>query len=82
MKNYSESYKKKMLPFKSLKNGKSYSDAPLSTIYQALKCSEQVLTDTLKKRNVDFQILEDRLKQFAEKVDYSSLFLVYYTSKL
>ena len=70
-----------MLPFESLKNGKSYS-APLSTIYQALKCSEQVLTDTLKKRNVDFQILEDRLKQFAEKVDYSSLFLVYYTSKL
>ncbi|CAF0935825.1 unnamed protein product [Adineta ricciae] len=34
---------------------------------QKLEEREQVLTDTLKKRNVEFQSLEDRLKQFSEK---------------
>ncbi|UJR28714.1 hypothetical protein I4U23_009943 [Adineta vaga] len=34
---------------------------------QKLEDREQSLTDTLKKRNIEFQVLEDRLKQFGEK---------------
>ncbi len=39
--------------------------------------SEQYLENALKTRNVEFDILEEKLKQFEEKVNHFILFILY-----
>jgi hypothetical protein len=43
--------------------------------------SEQHLEDTLKKRNAEFHILEEKLRQFEEKVNQFIFFSFYMKNK-
>ena len=58
-----------MLRFSNLKNGKFDWIIHWISIPWIYLSSEQSLEDVLRKRNIEFQQLEDRLRQFEEKVN-------------